>query len=165
MSTAIVSLHADEWIIVNDDVMGGRSTGAVHNEGDRLVFSGALNTKGGGFASIRSDGLNGSLSSANGIIVRVLGDGRAYACDLRDAPRVSGSGVSWKVTFKTELSATTDIRLPFSAFVPTWRGRVLSLKELGRPTPFRNTAGSIGFTISDKTDGPFRLEVLSIAAF
>lgn len=162
--TPLVSLSADRWLVVNDTVMGGQSTGAVHTSEGRLVFSGTLNTNGGGFASVRSLELDVALRDSAGIVVRVLGDGRQYTCDLREAPRVSGSGVSWKAAFRTQKGATMDVRLPFSSFVPTWRGRVLSPKELGRHGPIQETAGSIGFTIADKTDGEFRLDVLAIAS-
>ena len=152
-------------MVVNDDVMGGRSLGTVAEEGERLVFSGSLNTNGGGFASIRSRSINASLMHAGGLALRVRGDGRRYACDLRETPRIRGWGATWKAEFDTQQGAIIDVRLPFSDFVPTWRGRVLAKEELESEGSFQETAGSIGFTIADGIDGPFRLDVLGIAAF
>ena len=48
-----VAAQSLEWRVINDNVMGGRSLGAVSANGDTLSFSGSLNTNGGGFASIR----------------------------------------------------------------------------------------------------------------
>lgn len=41
------------WRMVNDNVMGGRSKGSVTFKGGVLVFSGSINTNGGGFSSVR----------------------------------------------------------------------------------------------------------------
>jgi len=46
-------------------------------------------------------------------------------------------------------------RLAFSDFVPTFRGRVLTDAPPLNPT----RVNSVGFLISDKQAGPFRLEI------
>ena len=45
---------SSKWVTVNDNVMGGRSKGGFVIKKDRLIFSGATNTNGGGFSSIRT---------------------------------------------------------------------------------------------------------------
>ena len=42
------------WIVVNDNVMGGRSEGGFSFKKKCLLFSGNTNTNGGGFSSIRT---------------------------------------------------------------------------------------------------------------
>ena len=155
----------DEWLVVNDNVMGGRSDGGLHIDAGQLVFSGSLNTDGGGFASIRSLSLDVALAPFEGIALRVRGDGRTYACDLRDAPTVRGSGVTWKAFFETKPGVLAETRLPFALFEPTWRG--MSLRGKGQPLPsqFHLATRSVGFTIADRRDGPFRLEVRAIGAY
>ncbi|MEL7485448.1 MAG: CIA30 family protein, partial [Planctomycetota bacterium] len=43
-----------EWIAVNDNVMGGRSSGGPAFDDGVLTFAGTTNTNGGGFSSIRT---------------------------------------------------------------------------------------------------------------
>ncbi|MEP7382074.1 MAG: CIA30 family protein [Gemmatimonadota bacterium] len=166
--TPIVALsppRPGQWLVVNDNVMGGRSAGAVQLARHGLVFSGALITKGGGFASLRSRSLDIPLEPYTGISLRVVGDGREYACDLREAASVSGSGVAWKARFTTQAGQWLDVRLPFSTFEPTWRGSVMRAPGGGPEATFHHTVTSVGFTIADERDGPFRLEVAGIGAF
>jgi hypothetical protein len=51
-------------------------------------------------------------------------------------------------------------RLPLKQFVPTFRGRVLS----GKPPLDPAKVTSVGVLISDKQDGPFRLEIAWVHA-
>ena len=44
----------EQWVTVNDNVMGGRSKGGFSLKKGKLIFSGATNTNGGGFSSIRT---------------------------------------------------------------------------------------------------------------
>lgn len=166
--TPLLSLappRLDEWVVVNDGVMGGRSEGRVDAEDGHLVFSGTLNTRGGGFASVRSQSLGRSLATFTGLALRVKGDGRSYACDLREAARVQGFGVTWKAVFGTHADEWIQVALPFSAFEPTWRGSSLRNRGVPLDPEFHASAGSVGFTIADKRDGAFRLAIAEIGAY
>lgn len=154
----------EEWIVVNDDVMGGRSQGRVDADGGHLVFSGTLETRGGGFASVRSRSLARSLAPYTGIALRIKGDGRTYACDLRESARVRGFGVTWKATFHTRAGEWMEVALPFASFEPTWRGSSWRNRGMPLDAAFHAAARSVGFTIADKRDGAFRLEVAAIGA-
>lgn len=155
----------EEWVVVNDGVMGGLSEGRVDADAGHLVFSGTLNTRGGGFASVRSRSLGRSLAPFAGIALRVKGDGRSYACDLRESARVQGFGVTWKAAFGTHVGEWIQVALPFTAFEPTWRGSSLRNRGVPLDTEFHTSARSVGFTIADKRDGAFRLEVAEIGAY
>ena len=72
-----------DWRVINDNVMGGRSVGAVTRTEEFLSFSGSLNTNGGGFASIRVPAGNLMANEATGVRLRVRGDGREYTFRLR----------------------------------------------------------------------------------
>jgi hypothetical protein len=164
---AIVALdppHPAQWIVVNDGVMGGRSAGALQLRERSLVFSGTLNTNGGGFASCRSRSLEVALAPFATVALRVRGDGREYACDLREEATVRGSGVTWKSRFLTVADEWIDVELPLASFAPTWRGTTLRPAGNAADAEFHHTVRSVGFTIADGRDGPFTLEVAAIGA-
>ena len=146
------------WRSVNDNVMGGRSLGSFVIEDGVLTFSGSLNTNGGGFASIRAGSRSFELGAAEGIVLRVKGDGREYSVRLRE----SSSRVSYRAEFRTRRDSAgwQEVWLPFKSFVPTWRGRRLDRRAV-------EPAGveEIGISIADKIDGAFRLQVDSMRAY
>ena len=83
------SSDAASWQIVNDGVMGGRSSSQasivkLETGGDAMRFAGNLSLENnGGFASVRSRP-SGSLGLDPGetIVLRVKGDGRRYTFNL-----------------------------------------------------------------------------------
>jgi hypothetical protein len=143
------------WDVVNDDVMGGVSTSQfqVLTNGC-AVFSGTVRLENnGGFASVRSAPLRENLAGLAAFVLRVRGDGRRYKFSVR-----TGSGFDtplYQCVFTTKQGEWEEHRLAFSNFVPTFRGRVLA------DAPPLNPAkvNSVGFLISDKQAGPFRLEI------
>ncbi len=151
----ITSLNETDWIVVDDAVMGGRSRGHLSPADEGLVFHGTLNTRGGGFTSVRSRGLRGTLVDASGLIVKLHGDGRRYALDLRRLARGAGREAVWRAPLPTVQGREIEVVVPFDDFVPTWRGRRIELQ--GGPHAFWRTAGSVGITLADGVDGPFRL--------
>ena len=152
--------HSSAWEVVNDDVMGGVSSSefqVVTNGG--AVFSGTVRLENnGGFASVRSGPVRGNLSGLTAFVVRVRGDGRRYKFSVR-----TGTGFDtplYQCGFNTKKGEWEEHRLAFSDFVPTFRGRVLS-----DVPPLNSTKiNSVGFLISDKQAGPFRLEIAWIKA-
>lgn len=146
---------AQEWVSVNDGVMGGRSEGAfrVLEEGI-LQFSGNLSLENrGGFASIRSRKAKLELSDTDALVIRVRGDGRTYYLSLY-VP-TNRMAYSYRAKFDTEAGRWQEIRLPLKAFQATWFGR------LQPNAPEIEGAGirSLGFTLADKKAGPFKLDV------
>jgi NADH dehydrogenase [ubiquinone] 1 alpha subcomplex assembly factor 1 len=148
------------WTSVNDDVMGGLSTG-----GSRMTDRGTLEFKGvvslensGGFASIRSGTASYDLSDCEGLVIRVRGDGHRYAVNLRTDFEITAG--SYQQRFETKKDEWQEITLPFKGFEATSFGQVM------RDSPKLNTAKirSLGFTNSDKQGGPFKLEVKWIKA-
>ena len=84
---------AQNWISVNDGVMGGVSEGRFERtERKTLLFTGNLSLENnGGFASIRTKPSVMNLAGASGIIVKARGDGRTYWVDLRTARQFGAS--------------------------------------------------------------------------
>ena len=143
------------WQVVNDDVMGGVSNSQFEmltNGG--AVFSGTVRLENnGGFASVRSAPLRENLTGFTAFVLRVRGDRQTYKFCVR-----TGEGFDtplYQCSFKTKRGEWQEHRLGFSDFVPTFRGRVLP------DVPSLNLAkvSSVGFLISDKQAGPFRLKI------
>lgn len=165
----LTSLDPERWIVVDDAVMGGRSDGHLavrigHGGEALLVFHGELRTRGGGFTSIRSLGLERRLDDCEAVELRVRGDARRYACDLREGPRIRGVEPTWKAEFEAPADEWTTVVLPLEEFVPTHRGRRLDRRHLEEGSPFWTRTGSVGFTIADGVDGPFELVIEAIRA-
>jgi NADH dehydrogenase [ubiquinone] 1 alpha subcomplex assembly factor 1 len=138
------------WRVINDTVMGGRSTSQVKIEDGALSFSGYLNTDGGGFASVRSSRQRWAIEGRTLIRVRVRGDGRQYELRLH----VGSSDVAYKAPFTTTANTWQVFEADIADFIPTRRGRVLTL-----PAPRARDVTGIGFLLADRTDGLFRLDV------
>ena len=85
------------WTAVNDNVMGGRSSGGFAITGGRLVFRGEINTDGGGFASIRTEPQQLDIGSHDGLKLKVRGDGRTYRFRVATA----GSDFAYMADFST----------------------------------------------------------------
>lgn len=147
-----------DWSIVNDSVMGGISQSQIQtNKNAHLEFSGNLSlANNGGFASVRSRATQLDLGNNSTLQLEVNGDGRSYQIDLRSRnTRMAGS---FRATFETTGSGWQKIEIPMNQFIA---------QSFGRPYPnirFNpQEMNSIGFTLSDKKPGPFRLEIKRIS--
>lgn len=154
----MLNLTTGPWLVINDDVMGGRSTARVDARGDGLRFLGELSLdNNGGFSSTRRL-LTEPPTGASGIRLEVRGDGRAYQFRLRQDQRFDG--VAWRALFETTGDWQT-VELRFEDFEPVFRGR--PVPEAGAADPA--TVNQVGFMIADKREGPFQLEVRSMNFF
>ncbi len=149
-----------EWYVVNDNVMGGRSAGNFKIEQGELHFAGSTNTRGGGFSSIRTRRVQLDLSQFDGIRLKVRGDGRRYTWRLSTDVHWRGKEISFFADFETESGTWTTVDIPFSRFIPRFRGTTLNGPELdlGQIT-------DMGLMIYDKLDGPFELHLASVHAY
>ncbi len=82
------------WRVVDDGVMGGLSKGDFGvSDGGVLTFRGTLSLENnGGFSSIRTEKVKMDLSGADGLLVRVKGDGRTYQMRFGTDARYQGHG-------------------------------------------------------------------------
>lgn len=153
--------EAEQWLIVNDNVMGGVSKGEVLLTDDScLLFSGSISLENnGGFASIRSRPTDFGVGGFHGIRAKVKGDGRTYQFRIHTDRNLDG--IAFRYEFETVENAWVDLELPFASFVPTFRGRTLTDMELLDPAEIRQ----LGFLIADKKSGHFNLLIDKIMAF
>jgi monofunctional biosynthetic peptidoglycan transglycosylase len=143
------------WQIVNDGVMGGLSSSSFQLlPGGTGVFSGIVSLdNGGGFASVWSPPLAQDCSGHDSFVLRIRGDGHRFKFSVRQDAGFNTP--IYRCAFETKPGEWQECRLPFTGFVPTFRGQRL----IGAPALDPTHIASIGFLIADKQAGPFRLEI------
>ena len=138
-----------QWNVVNDNVMGGRSRGGYTIQDGILRFTGATNTRGGGFSSLRTSRAQLPFTSdTDGIAMRMKGDFRTYIFRVE-----TRGGYTYWADVPTR-SDWQDVAIPFENFTLRWRGY-----QRRGPALKPENIDSLGLMIYDKRDGPFRLEV------
>ena len=147
------------WTSVNDGVMGGVSKGGFkRSEQGTLIFSGELSlANNGGFASVRMKETDLGLAGTSELVVKAKGDGRTYWVDVRFADQMGAS--SYRAFLPTTAGEWKETRLPFADFKLQAFGRELPLKPINPAS-----IASVGFTLADKKEGPFSLEVEYVKA-
>lgn len=148
------------WHVVNDDVMGGRSEGSFEKQQGEVKFTGRTNTNGGGFSSIRTKPLQLDLSNRTGMQLTVKGDGRRYTWQLTSTARWRGRQISYWADFETASGEWRTVNIPFSSFIPRFRGN-----ELDGPALDPRKIAGMGLMIYDKKDGPFELQLASVGTY
>ena len=142
------------WQIVNDGVMGGRSSAEATVDDSVLTLAGESVTDGGGFSSVRL-ALDEPLDGATRLLLRLRTDGRAYELTLADA----APGRDRRVSHQGSIPAIGGLG---------WEEVAVDLDDLdasvfGRPVevdPFEPSAAvEVGVILADGRDGPFRLEL------
>jgi NADH dehydrogenase [ubiquinone] 1 alpha subcomplex assembly factor 1 len=143
-----------QWQIVNDGVMGGRSSSrtAVASEG-QMQFSGTLSLENnGGFASMRSRASKLELVAGQTIVMRIRGDGRQYTLNLYVPGR--RTAFSYQADFATKAGEWVDVRIPLDRFVAKSFGQAVKGMNLD-PTQVE----SIGILLGDKKTGDFQIDI------
>jgi len=129
-----------DWSYLGDPVMGGVSKGEARVEGPpeapHLRLTGTVSTaNNGGFIQTRASLTAPLPDGAQGVVLRVRGNGEHYFVHLR----TTGTLLPWQY-YQARFETTAEwreVRLPFSAFAPS--GRML------RATPRPGTVTSLGF--------------------
>ncbi|XP_002968299.2 uncharacterized protein LOC9631474 [Selaginella moellendorffii] len=118
------------WGSLDDVVMGGVSESflQVGREGDEPVgiFRGVVSTaNNGGFASIRTKNFDPvlDLSAYDGLELRLKGNGQRLKLIVRVSKDWDGTG--YTASFDTQKNSWTQVRVPFSSFVPVFRARTV----------------------------------------
>jgi len=151
--------ETSRWRPVLDGVMGGKSTGTGFKEKNYVTFKGRINTNGGGFSSLRRSLEPGKLSGAKNLNLRLRQDGRSYRLTFRTSHSYWGRPVSYQLTIpQTPKNVWTDISIPLSNFRTSIFGR-----RVQAPPFDPNDAWEMGIIIADGIDGPFEINISSIA--
>ncbi len=149
-----------EWRVVNDTVMGGRSSSHVErNDAQQSVrFQGTLSLENnGGFASVRAPVNAGLFAGFPGVCLEVRGDGRTYQFRIRDS--VAIDGVAFVTEFRTRNNEWQTIQKLFKDFEPRFRGQRIPVERQLQSDSIQQ----VGFLLADKRAGAFRLDIREIA--
>ncbi len=123
-------------------------------QGNVLVFTGMINTNGGGFTSIRSQLENSIPSSAKGLKIKYRGDGKTYKILLSDGKGGGpfSSSPSWQCDLPTNKdSQEEETSVYFDDFLPSFGGRgTLSQEERGNYKFVNEEMKQIGLMLSLK---------------
>ncbi len=147
------------WVVVNDGVMGGKSSSKVGLRGGALRFAGKVSLENnGGFASTRSGRLPKSsvaaLADATALSMRVNSTGNRFYVTIETAD-------SWYwAPLSTKANAWETVNIAYAQFQPRTR--------FGEPIDAASYAGQdavrLGIMITNGKAEAFRLDIDQITA-
>ncbi len=144
-----------DWVIVDDDVMGGKSSGsfALSPKGHGL-FKGAISLdNNGGFSSVRYKFDRKSVKGFTKIVLKIKGDTKKYQFRIKSN---SQDYYSYITTFETN-GNWQEIEIPLQSMIPSFRGRTLD-----KPNFSGDAIEEIAFLIANKRVEKFQLLIDNI---
>lgn len=149
--------EAQYWRSVNDNVMGGVSTGAILFDQQQAQFSGKISLENnGGFSSVTRK-IEPLPAHVKQVTIDVEGDGKLY--QLRLNTLIQGYRLGYRHRFQTEAGKRLRITVPIAHFVATFRGR--RLPQAPRLSP--ELISEFGFLITSKKAEAFKLNIYQIS--
>ncbi len=140
----------NEWRVVNDVVMGGKSSGnfKLSEEGHGL-FTGHVSLENNGGFSLVEYTFNGmSVKGFSKVRIRLRGDGKDYQFRIRNS---SDDYYSFIYTFSTS-GEWENIEIPLKEMYPSFRGRKLDM-----PNFSGDKIEQVAFLIGNKKEQDFKL--------
>ena len=143
------------WMVVDDIVMGGRSSGFFRLDKDgHGVFTGEVSLENnGGFSSVRYDFDNMQTNEYGKINIRLRGDGKEYQFRIKNK---ASDYVSFVTSFETT-GEWEEIEIELKEMYPSFRGRLLD-----QPNFSFDSFESISFLIGNNKQENFHLLIDSI---
>jgi NADH dehydrogenase [ubiquinone] 1 alpha subcomplex assembly factor 1 len=144
--------NMDEWIVVDDIVMGGKSMGnfSLSEEG-YAVFEGEISIENnGGFSSVRYRFDSIAVNKNSRIAIRLKGDGKRYQFRVKDKKNTYYSYITY---FETS-GKWEEIELNLNEMYPSFRGRKLNLPDFSH-----SQIEEITFLIANSKPEKFRLQL------
>ena len=142
--------NTKDWYILDDAVMGGRSSGnfKINDDGHGLFFGIISLKNNGGFSSVRYQFKTKDVKAYSKIKLRIKGDGKNYQFRLKTNSR---DYAAYVYEFETTSNWMT-IEIPFSELYPTFRGR-----RLQQPNFEGEYISEISLLIGNKKEQSFEL--------
>lgn len=143
---------SQKWTIVNDDVMGGRSSSQMNiNSAGYGVFEGEVSLENnGGFSSVRYQFEKIKTTGYKKIKIRLKGDGKKYQFRVKNKLSTYYSYIS---SFSTT-NEWQEIEIPLKDMYPSFRGRVLD-----QPNFSHEFIEQVTFLIANKRNERFKLVI------
>ena len=140
------------WTVVNDDVMGGRSSGSISvNSEANGVFEGFVSLENnGGFSLVRLQLGNTNVEGFEKVAIRLKGDGKRYQFRIK---RTDSDYFSYVAYFQTT-GEWQVIEIPLREMYPAFRGR-----RLNEPNFPGDSISEIAFLIGNQKNEAFKLEL------
>ena len=140
----------ENWVIVDDVVMGGRSSGSFGlNEDGHGVFKGDVSLENnGGFSSVRYRFQKKEIKGSTKVVIRLKGDGKKYQFRIKANSR---DYYSYIATFETN-GKWQEIEISLSEMYPSFRGR-----RLDQPNFSSENMEEVAFLIGNKKKEEFML--------
>ncbi|TBN04902.1 CIA30 family protein [Hyunsoonleella flava] len=147
--------NIENWVIVDDVVMGGKSSGDFKLDADgNGMFYGTISLENnGGFSSVRYRGKTESTKGYSKIVLRLKGDGKRYQFRVKETIEQRHSYVNY---FTTSGDWET-IKIPLKDLFPKFRGRTLDI-----PNFSGDTIAELGFLFGNKKAEEFKLLIDTI---
>ena len=139
-----------DWVIVDDVVMGGKSTGSfeLSPEGYGIFKGSILLDNNGGFSSIRYKFDRKSIKEFTKIVFKIKGDTKKYQFRIKSN---SADYYSYITTFSTN-GDWQEIQVPLKSMIPSFRGRKLDKSNFSD-----DGIEEIAFLIGNKNEEKFQL--------
>jgi len=148
--------NIEDWRIVNDDVMGGKSESNFSlNENGHGLFEGDISLINyGGFASVRYDFAPIKVKNHTKVLLKVKGDAKDYQFRIKASSMDYYSYVS---TFSTN-GEWQEIEIALEEMYPSFRGR-----KLRAPNFNKDKISGITFLVGNKKEEHFKLLIDKIS--
>lgn len=142
--------NINSWKIVNDVVMGGRSSSSFTLNKDGFgLFSGTISLdNNGGFSSVRHGFQSIKVTKDNTIRIKLKGDGKNYQLRVKNK---SSNYYSYIYPFSTS-GEWQEIEIPLKDMYPSFRGR-----KLNQPNFSHDDLEEVVFLIGNKKNENFNL--------
>ena len=147
--------NISNWSVVDDVVMGGRSTGnfKINKNGFGEFYGNVSLENNGGFSSVRYRFSAIEMKGFNEVVLRVKGEVKKYQFRIKDD---LNNQYSFTSIFETNGEWQT-IKISLSEMYPVFRGRKLELGNFSS-----ESIVEIAFLIGNKTAENFKLEIDNI---
>lgn len=144
--------NLQDWLVVDDVVMGGRSDGRFYlSEEGHGVFTGKVSLENnGGFSSVRYRFAPRKAEGFTKAVIRLRGDGKRYQFRVKADGYDRHSYISY---FQTTGEWQT-VEIPLAEMYPTFRGRTLRM-----PNYPGERLSEVAFLIANKQAESFKLEI------
>lgn len=138
------------WIIVDDIVMGGQSSGSLKLNADGFgVFQGSISLdNNGGFSSVRYRFQKIAIDNYTEIVLKLKGDGKKYQFRIKSNSR---DYYSYITPFLTS-GEWQEVKIPLKEMYPSFRGR-----RLNQPNFSNDYIEEITFLVGNKKNENFKL--------